>query len=104
MDPHTLDTSFAIMTRRFDLVDGRHVDIFIGKPEFPANVYPTCKFLICGLGDDKIREAKGVDGLDALVAALEAVRILLYTSQEYKAGKLTWMGERDLSIPLLPTT
>lgn len=89
------------MTRRYNLADARYVDIFIWKPEFPRDNYPTCKYLIRGLGDEKIREVSGVDGVDAMVTALQTISIILYNCQEYQKGQLTWLGETNLGLQIL---
>jgi hypothetical protein len=42
----------------------------------------------------------GVDEMQALFLALQAIGNRLYTSAYFKAGKLTWLGRRDLGFPV----
>jgi hypothetical protein len=44
--------------------------------------------------------AMGVDEMQALFLALQAIGNRLYTSAYFKAGKLTWLGRRDLGFPV----
>ncbi len=93
----------AILTRQFDLRDGGMVDIHVWAPvEVTPNVAHSCAYKITGIGAEKLRLAHGVDDVQALSFALQTIGVWLYTSQEYKDGNLTWLGGRDLGLPLRP--
>lgn len=100
MSTSPLDTASAIITRQFDLADGSHVDVFIWQPECSSDDYPTCSYLIRGLGDDRVRKSQSIDGMDAVMSAMKLIGTTLYSSQQYKNGDLTWLGARDLGLPL----
>lgn len=51
-----------------------------------------CKFQILGFGDESVREALGVDGLDAIRSCLIQAGSVLAASDAAKAGKLSWVG------------
>jgi hypothetical protein len=48
-----------------------------------------------------VNYAAGIDGIQAIVMALQKIGAELYTSDEAKAGLLTWLGERNLGIPVV---
>ncbi len=93
----------AILTRRYDLSDGGHVDIYVWKPE-PNSEHPSfdCWYQILGLGNEKPRYGAGIDGVQALSLTLLAISTKLYCSEAYEAGHLTYFGSRDLSLPYFP--
>ncbi len=96
-----LDIGTAIITRRFDLAGGGHVDIYLWKPRAVPDAH-ICTCSIIGLGSEKPLDIHGVDDVQAVSLALQAVGLRLYHSEEYKAGRLTWFGGRDLGLPTLP--
>ncbi len=100
MSTSDLDLASAIITRQFDLADGGHVDVFLWPPDCPGDDYPTCTYLIRGLGEDRVRKGQGVDSMDAVMSALKLIATELYYSQPYKDGELTWLGTRDLHLPM----
>jgi hypothetical protein len=59
-------------------------------------------FSVTGLGphDDRTKAIYGIDALHAVVCALGVVRAILESSQAYKAGDLTFLGGRELSLAL----
>ena len=84
------------------LDDGSEVIVEIGRPfnapEIGEEFY--CPYRITGLGDRKVRGIPGFDAVQALLLALQTVGVDLYASDEGKAGKLSWLGQRDLGFPL----
>ncbi|ESQ81873.1 hypothetical protein AEAC466_20125 [Asticcacaulis sp. AC466] len=94
-----LDIADAIVTRRFDLKDDRHVDIFIWAPSLNGADTYDCHYRISGIGRGSTLFARGLDGVQALHLALMAVGHRLYASAEYQAGHLTYLGRRDLCLP-----
>ncbi len=98
-----IDTSGATLMRTFDLRDGGVVELYVWPPERNGEVdtYDThdCRYLINGLGADKVRVGRGMDGLQAYTTALQLAASYLYTSEAYKAGDLTYFDNRDLGLP-----
>ncbi len=92
----------VIATRELDIADSRaKVIVGIGAPKkFPDSSDYYCPYEIRGLGNDKIRYAGGIDGIQALLLALQMVGAELYTSEEGKAGTLIWVGQHDLGFPV----
>jgi len=90
----------AILTRRYDLSDGGHVDIYVWKPE-PDNDHLafSCWYQIHGLEGEKPRYACGIDSVQAQSIAMQLLSAYLYNSDAYKAGQLTYLGTRDLDLP-----
>lgn len=86
-----------IATRELALGDDKKVVIIIGKPEkFPDYEDYYCPYQIVGIGNENIRYAGGIDGVQALLLALNMIGADLYTSNEFKAGILSWKsGEKD---------
>ncbi len=100
-----LDLSDPIATRTFALADGEEVRVAIGRP-FEPDRYPGeywCPYRIEGLGKDRVHRTIGVDSMQALTLTLELVGTLLYDSDEAKDGRLTWNGDLDLGLPVLPS-
>lgn len=95
-----------IATRQLDLADGRKVIVTIGKPEpFPGDAGADyyCPYQITGIKRNKVRYAGGVDAVQALQLALEMIGADLETSDEARAGVLSWEAgsERgDYGFPL----
>lgn len=71
------------------------VTIKIGKPVDLELGLSYCPYQISGIGEENIRHAIGVDAVQALILALTKIGTDLYTSPEWKSGRLTWM--RDAS-------
>ena len=72
------------------------VKITIGNPQkFSDGNDFYCAFQITGIGDEKVNWSGGIDAVQALLVALEAIGILLTNSEEYKQGKLSWEGSTD---------
>lgn len=97
------DIKDAILTRRFDLRDGGRVDIHIWAPiEVAPNCQHDCAYRITGIGSGKLRAGRGVDDVQAMTLTLQMIGSQLYSSKEYQEGDLTWLGGRDLGLPILP--
>ncbi|MDA1132958.1 MAG: hypothetical protein O2905_07015 [Proteobacteria bacterium] len=90
-----------IAERELDLADGGTVQVKIGKPQqFPEGHSFYCPIQITGLGKEINLRAGGVDSLQALLMALQAISANLYTSDAARAGTLTWLGRRNFSLPV----
>lgn len=98
-----LDIKDAILTRRFDLKDGGHVDLYVWQPTpVPPGDHYACAFLISGLGSAKIRRGYGIDSIQAMMLTLLRAGLDLYHSDAYKNQELTYLGSRNFDLPLLP--
>ncbi|MFC7498500.1 DUF6968 family protein [Enterovirga sp. GCM10030262] len=64
----------------------------------PGGEY-RCRWRIIGLGQDRSRDAAGIDSVQALMLAMRTVHAELSESHEYKAGKLTYLDQTDLDLP-----
>ena len=89
----------VIATREVELKpSGRKVVVTIGKPQrFPGpdGQGHYCPYQISGITRDKVRFAGGADAVQAIALAMKMVGIDLYTSEEGKAGMLSWECGRD---------
>ena len=95
------NVGLPIAQRELELEGARKITVVVGKPEkFPGDDDYYCPYQITGLGDDKVRYAGGIDGVQALWLALQMIAADLYTSSEAQNGKLTWHDERDLGFPV----
>jgi hypothetical protein len=98
------EPSQVIATRVFELADGGSVvlELYAPEPDPAPNGDFRCGFRIVGLcgSDGVLKHIYGVDAVQALVLALQTIGVFLYTSAEGRAGDLTWLGGRDLGLPL----
>ena len=94
----------VIARREYDLDGCRAVVVLVGQP-FPIDdgVNYFCPYQIVGIGEGQIRRAGGVDAVQALCLALQAIATRLYASDEYKNRRLAWNGMRNLGLPV-PST
>lgn len=71
----------------------------------PAHDDFCCSFRLLGLGADLSSHACGIDPLQALTLALTKIGAVLYSSEEWRDGRLTWLGQPrgDLGLPV-PTS
>jgi|SRR5690242_16778541 len=93
----------VIAARELKKYDGKKVEILIGKPRPMADGQDYfCPYKIDGVGNGRVSYAMGIDGIQALLLALQKIGADLYTSKEMQQGELEWMGggERDLGFPL----
>lgn len=88
--------------RVFDLYDGQIVKAIIYEPHCvdESDGDWACEYQIEGIGSGKTRKSYGVDGIQAFWLALTYVSTTLYFSEEFKTGKLTWLGKRELGLPI----
>ncbi|HOZ28375.1 MAG TPA: hypothetical protein PLH23_03995 [Hyphomonadaceae bacterium] len=78
----------------------REVVVELHQPAPDGNDY-RCTFRIRGLEAGDIRSyAMGVDQIQALMLALQGIGVRLYTSDEGKAGQLSYLGHPNLDFPL----
>lgn len=74
--------------------------VAFAKPvRVPNSTDYVCYYQIEGLSCAGIRKAMGVDSIQALFLALTSAASILYTSEEHKAGWLTYLDESNLGLP-----
>ena len=92
-----------IAARELYLFNDKKVTVIIGKPDkFPDSDDYYCPYQISGIGNGNIRYAGGIDGVQALLLALNMIGADLYTSEEYRVGILRWKGgeKGNLGFPV----
>jgi hypothetical protein len=94
----------VIASRVLTVAGRKTVTVLIGKPKkFRGGVDYYCAFQIVGIGDEIVRYSGGVDAVQALQLALMDIGTRLYTSDEAKAGTLSWNAgstKGDLGFPV----
>jgi hypothetical protein len=79
----------------------KQLTVRLGAPKRAEQVDWVCPYQIVGLGSSRVDAAYGVDALQALMMALEGIRVRIE-----KAGACTWVGGEngDAGFPrLVPT-
>ena len=92
----------AIVTRCFELDGADAVNIYIWKPERREAGDIACPYMITGIGSEMLCHTYGIDDVQAIDMALKTIGVWLYVSEEYKDGRLTFLGTPDLHMPLFP--
>jgi Domain of unknown function (DUF6968) len=69
------------------------------RPE-PSTVDYECRYKIVWPDRERNFHTFGVDEVQALTGAMQMAHVDLLTSPEGKAGLITWLGQRDLGLPL----
>ena len=64
----------------------------------------VCYYRIEGLSCEGTRRAMGVDSVQALFLAMANAASILYTCEEFKAGKLRYLEEQNLGLPAFNNT
>jgi hypothetical protein len=72
------------------------VVVRMGMPVRVADGEWGCPFQIRGAGDERVRTAYGLDGVQALKLCMEMIRADLGALQ--RSHQLTWLGEDDLGF------
>jgi len=95
-----------IATRTLDFAGeetpGRKVQVHIGKPQVSKDsIGYYCPFQISGVGSEEVKYGKGIDGIQALQAALFLIAANLNYFNEQVGDKLRWEGssESDFGFP-----
>ncbi|MEW6296039.1 MAG: hypothetical protein AB1467_07195 [Candidatus Diapherotrites archaeon] len=71
----------------YDL-DNKEIKVLLGKPSKYQDTEFICAFQIIGLENSQIQYAHGEDSFQALIMALEGIRVTLNKSDK----NLTWIG------------
>ena len=95
----------VVAKRRYDLQTPagqrqRHVTIELGRP-IKEHIDYRCFYRIEGLGGQLVRYAAGIDAVQALLLAMVGAASYVYTSDEFKAGLISWNGDSNLGLPLI---
>lgn len=97
-----IELGIVVARRIFEHVDGRKVELIIGKPEmFPEGDDYYCPFKVEGIGDEKVRRSGGVDAVQAIILALQRAAMYLNSLDDVKRGDVHWLGTPDLKLSLL---
>ena len=88
----------VFVERRYELEPNLEVAARIFAPEERDGCF-CCDYLITWPDREKRFYGAGEDGIQALLHALMQVEVRLATSQEYKDGKLKWLGTSYLGLP-----
>lgn len=88
--------------RNFELTKGGQVTIRFFRPE-PREVDYCCEYAIIWPDRERRFHGYGIDEVQALLLAMQNAHMDLLASPEGKAGELTWLGMRNLDLPLPKT-
>src|SRR5687768_7365656 len=95
-----------LLEREFEMLDSHGsrgaVRLYLGKPylasESNSSLHWRCPYQIVGIGSEKIKEARGIDALDAIQLSLRIAEALLNSYSSTSKCKLTWLGEQQLGL------
>ena len=96
-----------IVAERVLHVEGRpeiEVRVLMGMPQMindDVNGPFVCPIQIVGIGDERVKGARGADAFQAIELGMQLIGTELYVkiNRNYH-GKLRWDGEADLAFPL----
>jgi len=92
-----VDTAF--IERRMELEGTGGVLVRFLKPVEDEEDY-RCDYQIIWPDRERTFHGYGIDEVQALLSAMQNAHADLLSSTESKTGRLTWLGERDLGLPL----
>ena len=106
--PHTIGE--VIAERRLTAVGDSSVEVVVrlGKPRPLVELFEDgkngdmyCPYQIIGVGDEKIRHAAGIDGIQALQLVMLGIGVELARVQRDQGFQLQWEGgeKADLGFP-----
>ena len=93
----------TFVKRSFDL-DGAPLVVRFQSPRRAPEGDFECRWTIGWPEGETSHQACGVDGIQALTLAMQAVHDRLLESEAYKAGRLSLWGQSDLDLPPSWTT
>ena len=70
-----------------------------GKPALAPGGEYVCRWSLHWPDRERRSHACGIDGIQALILAMRTVHTELTLSDEYQAGRLTYLDERELDLP-----
>lgn len=89
----------SFIERQFELSDGAQVVVRFHEPVADQDDF-RCDYEIAWSDAARKSHGFGVDAVQALLMAMQKAHIDLLASAHAKAGKLTWLGNHDLGLPL----
>jgi uncharacterized protein DUF6968 len=95
----------AMFERDFEQASGGQTQS-VKLEMFPPVVHGrewACRFTLRGGSFNMDAEIFGADSMQAAYLAMQIAATNLYASDEWEAGQLTWLGMRDLGMPLPKT-
>lgn len=100
-----MDSIGDVIAARTLTLDGTlEAKIIIGRPQhFPNGGNWYCPYQTLNVGLEQVLYAAGIDEVQALILALSMIGAKLYTSDEYRDGRLTWdcgAVKGDLGFPV----
>jgi len=95
----------VIADRKLSLLDDKKkaITVLIGKPQrLPDSSDYYCPFQVIGLGDEKVRQAIGIDAVQAMQLVMKMIGAYLQSLNQTTGGSLRWAGDEtgDLGFPL----
>ncbi|HEV2365748.1 MAG TPA: hypothetical protein VGS12_16275 [Caulobacteraceae bacterium] len=91
----------CIASRRFELDNEGVVEVRLKRPRSDGGDF-RCDYEISGLGRPVTSHACGVDSMQAVCLALLSIATDLYSSPEWKEGRVRWLGMPDLGFGCPP--
>ena len=88
-------------SRKYQLASGQEVTLEVGNPSKDGALWRCTARVLWPEKDDFVLKSAGVDKLDAMMATLRLVAILLESRTEWKDGSLTWLQGPDLGLSLV---
>ena len=92
----------VFIERQFELGGEARVVVRFLRPEPDRGDY-RCDYKIIWPDWERSFHAFGIDAVQALLLAMQMAHVDLLLSPESKAGKLRWLEQRDLGLPLPPS-
>lgn len=89
----------VILTRQFNLNSGGEVTLSFFRPMPDEDSY-RCAYKISWPNREKSFYGVGVDEIQALLLAMQNAHANLLVSPEWKAGQLSWLGDRSIGLGL----
>jgi len=85
--------------RQLHLRGGGQVTVRFSQPRQDGDDY-RCEYQIEWPDRQRGFHAYGVDSVQALILAMQNAHVDLLTSAENRSGALSWLGQRELGLPL----
>jgi hypothetical protein len=92
----------VFIERRLELEGTAGVVVRFLRPVQDDEDY-RCDYQIVWPDRERTFHGFGIDEVQAVLSAMQNAHAELLATAESKAGRLTWLGERDLGLPLAGT-
>lgn len=93
-----IDREKLLEKRVYNLSSGEEVVVGLFYPQRGAGDWFCRHFIQWGGDAEVIKQAPGIDALDALLRSVEMVRVQLEAKAEWKGLSLSWEGNPDLGL------